>query len=80
VIAMTMRDVDRRQLPVLRGDPIRERIGLHGGHERINEDGISLPVDQGRRRRLKERLVYIGRLVGHLDRYARHEHVPVQWL
>ena len=53
-----MRDVDGRQVLVLGRDPICQSSGLLDGHERIDEDSVAPPVDEGRRHRLEIRLSY----------------------
>jgi len=81
VIAVTMCDVDGRQILVLGRDPICQGGGLLDGHKRIHEDGVTRAVDERGRHRLEKRLVYSFRPLRLSDRYARrHEYVPLQGL
>ena len=77
MIAVTMCDVDGRQILVLGRDPICQGGGLLDGHERIHEDGVTRAVDERGRHRLEKRLVYSFRPLRLSDRYARrHKHFP----
>ena len=78
VIAVTMGDVDRFEIPASCGNPIGQRIRLRDGHERIHQDGVPHPVDKGRRHRLKVCLSHVRRLVARDDGNARrHEYFPI---
>ena len=59
MVAMTMGDVDGRQVPASCCDPIGQSVGLRDGHERIDQDGVPYAVDKGRRHRLKKCLSHI---------------------
>ena len=81
MISVAMCNVDGRQVLLLGRDPICQSSGLLDGHERIDEESVACPVDEGRSHRLEIRLPYTCRPLGHGDGYARsHEHVPLQRL
>src|SRR5258705_8458408 len=79
MVSMAMCNVDRRQVLVLRGDPICQGTRLLDGHEGIDEDRIPLPIDEGRRHRLEVGFLNARRAVASDDRNARsHENFPPQ--
>jgi hypothetical protein len=49
VIAVAVGDVDGRQVLSGGGDPAGQRVCLADGQERVDEDGVLLPGDEGRR-------------------------------
>src|SRR5437660_9663402 len=81
MVAMAVRSVDRRQVLAARRDPIHERTGLLDGDEGVDQNGVPLAVDEGRRYRRPHPLFRAWRRVADDNGYAgRHEHVPLQKL
>src|SRR2546425_1029812 len=81
MVAVAVRSVDRRQVLAARRDPIHERTGLLDGDEGVDQNGVPLAVDEGRRYRRPHPLFRAWRRVADDNGYAgRHEHVPLQKL
>jgi hypothetical protein len=52
VVDVAVGDVDRGEVAVVQGDPAGQRLGLGGGGEGVDQDGVVLTKDQGRCHRI----------------------------
>jgi hypothetical protein len=78
MIAVTVRSVDRRQALALCRDPLPQGLRLLDSEQGIDEHGVSLPGDEGRRDRRKHPLLPAWRQVMVCNGDARRDvHVPV---
>jgi len=79
MVTVTVRSVDRCQVLAARRNPIHQGVRLLDRDESVDEDGVPLAVDEGRRCRRPHLLFRARGQVTRDSRYAgRHEHVPLQ--
>src|SRR5712691_3309107 len=79
MVAVAVRSVDRCQVLAAHLDPIHQGVRLLDGDNGVDEDGVTLAVDEGRRYRRPHSLFRARRQVaGDHGDAGRHEHVPVQ--
>src|SRR2546426_7126677 len=79
MVSVSVRSVDRGQVLAAGRDPIHQGVRLLDGDKGVDQDGVPLAVDEGRRYRRPQPLFRARRQVANDNRYAgRHEHVPVQ--
>ncbi len=57
VVAVTVRDVDRREPPIVQLDRVGQRSRLADGHERVHQHGVAGTEDQRRRGGIPRRQV-----------------------
>jgi hypothetical protein len=76
---MAVSGIDRRQALAARRNPICQGASLLDGDKGIDEDGVPLAVDEGRRYRRPHRLLRAWKQVAvDTGNARRHKHVPVQ--
>ena len=81
MIAVAVRSVDHRQVLAARRDPIHQSAFLFDRDESVDQDGVPLAVNEGRRYRRPHLLFRARRQVARdSGDSGRHEHLPVQRL
>jgi hypothetical protein len=79
MVAVAVGDIDRGQVFAVCFDPLYQGVRLLDGHQRVDEDGVPLAGDEGRRYRRPQPLLRAWRQVAGDNGYARrYKHVPAQ--
>ena len=78
MVTVAVGDVDRGQVLAVRFDPLHQGARLLDGEKGVDEDGVPLAVDEGRRVRRPHQLFLARRQVAGDALAYCHEHVLVQ--
>jgi hypothetical protein len=79
MVAVAVGDIDRCQVLAARLDPIHQGVRLLDRDESVDQDGVPLAVDEGRRYRRPHLLFRArGQVAGDSGDAGRHEYVPAQ--
>src|SRR6266571_2276911 len=78
MVAVAVGDIDSGQVLAVRFDPLYQSVRLLDGEKGVDEDGVALTVDEGRRVRRPHQLFLARWQVAGNAPASCHEHVPVK--